>query len=128
MQVLSLALFNGSRIQCCHELWCRSQTGLDLVLLWLWYRPAARAPIRPLAWELPYAVGVVLKRPKKKKFLAGYIMMLSIYSHVSDYQCKSLLSSIPPLLFSPDPSAEFCLVYSPSKDLVKITSAFLPHS
>ena len=27
------------------------------LLLWLWHRPAATAPIRPLAWELPYAVG-----------------------------------------------------------------------
>ena len=27
------------------------------VLLWLWCRPAATAPIRPLAWEPPYAVG-----------------------------------------------------------------------
>ena len=30
--------------------------GLDPALLWLWCRPAARAPIRPLAWELPYAM------------------------------------------------------------------------
>ena len=27
---------------------------LDLVLLWLWYRPAAIALIKPLAWEPPY--------------------------------------------------------------------------
>ena len=38
-----------------------------LVLLWLWCRPAATAPIPPLAWKLPYAVDVVLKRQKKKK-------------------------------------------------------------
>ena len=24
---------------------------LDPMLLWLWYRPVARAPVRPLAWE-----------------------------------------------------------------------------
>ena len=36
----------------------------DLALLWLWHRSAATAPIRPLAWELPYAAGVALKRPK----------------------------------------------------------------
>ena len=41
--------------------------GLDPALLWLWCRPAATAPIRPLAWELPYAEGVALKRQKKKK-------------------------------------------------------------
>ena len=41
--------------------------GSDLVLLWLWQRPAAVAWIPPLAWELPYAVGVALKKKKKKK-------------------------------------------------------------
>ena len=29
--------------------------------------PAAAAPIQPLAWKLPYAKGMALKRPKKKK-------------------------------------------------------------
>ena len=41
--------------------------GSDLVLLWLWGRPAATAPIRPLAWEPPYAMGVALKRQTKDK-------------------------------------------------------------
>ena len=41
--------------------------GLDLVLLWLWHKPAAVAPIVPLAWEPPYATGTVLKKAKKKK-------------------------------------------------------------
>ena len=39
--------------------------GLDLVLLW--HRPVATAPIQPLAWEPPYAVGAALKRQKDKK-------------------------------------------------------------
>ena len=34
--------------------------GLDLALLCLWCRLATAAPIQPLAWELPYAVGVAL--------------------------------------------------------------------
>ena len=37
----------------------------DPVLLWLWYRPAAVAPIRPLAWELPNATSAALKSKKK---------------------------------------------------------------
>ena len=41
--------------------------GSDLALLWLWCRPAAIAPIEPLAWEPPYAAGVALKGQKKKK-------------------------------------------------------------
>ena len=39
--------------------------GSDLALLWLWCRPAAAAPILPLAWELPYATGVALKQKDK---------------------------------------------------------------
>ena len=35
--------------------------GLDPTLLWLWHRLAAVAPIRPLAWEPPYAAGAALK-------------------------------------------------------------------
>ena len=38
--------------------------GLDPALLWLWRRLAATAPIRPLAWEPPYAEGVALKSNK----------------------------------------------------------------
>ena len=40
--------------------------GSDLVLPWLWYRPATTAPIRPLAWEPPYAMGAALKIQKTK--------------------------------------------------------------
>jgi len=32
----------------------------------LWCRPAATAPIRPLAWELPHVKGAVLKSGEKK--------------------------------------------------------------
>jgi len=38
---------------------------LDLVLLWLWGRLEVAALIQLLAWELPYAVGMALKRQKK---------------------------------------------------------------
>ena len=40
---------------------------LNLALLWLWHRPAATAPIGPLAWEPPYAAGAGLEKTKKKK-------------------------------------------------------------
>ena len=40
----------------------------DLAWRWLWLWPAAIAPVRPLAWEPPYAMGIVLKKQKKKKF------------------------------------------------------------
>ena len=40
--------------------------GLDPALLGMQYRPAAAAPIRPLAWECPYAAVAALKRKKKR--------------------------------------------------------------
>ena len=39
--------------------------GSDLV--WLGRRPVATAPIRPLAWEPPYAAGAALEKEGKKK-------------------------------------------------------------
>ena len=39
--------------------------GSNLALLWLFLTAAAL--IQPSAWELPYAIDVALKRPKKKK-------------------------------------------------------------
>ena len=50
--------------------------GSDPELLWLWCRLVAAAPIRPLAWEAPYAARVaqeIEKRQKKKYFLAGLL-------------------------------------------------------
>ena len=41
--------------------------GLDPTLLWLWRRPAAVAPNRPLAWEPPCAKGAALKKTKDQK-------------------------------------------------------------
>jgi len=41
--------------------------GLDPALLWLWRRPVATAPIGPLAWEPPYAMGAALKQNKTKQ-------------------------------------------------------------
>ena len=41
--------------------------GSDPALLWLWCCRAAATPIGPLAWELPYVMGVALKRQTKKK-------------------------------------------------------------
>ena len=47
--------------------------GSDLVLvllwlwLWLWLWLATVAPIRPLAWELPYAAGTALEKAERQK-------------------------------------------------------------
>ena len=41
--------------------------GSDPALLWLWYRLVATAPIRPLAWEPPYAAGAAQEMAKRQK-------------------------------------------------------------
>ena len=61
-----LGLAQWLTIQHCRELWCRSQTGSDLALLWLWPRTAGAAPIQPLVWEIPYATGTALKKTEDK--------------------------------------------------------------
>ena len=42
--------------------------GLVPTLLWLWYRLSATAPIRPLAWETPYAKGAALEKTPPQNF------------------------------------------------------------
>ena len=64
MQVQSLTLLSGLRIQYCHKL---RRCSLDLALLWLWCRVSAAAPIQPLARELPYAAGAALKSKQTNK-------------------------------------------------------------
>ena len=49
----------------------------DLELLWLWPRPVATAPIRPLAWEYPYAAGAALE--SKKKHMVNIINTVVCY-------------------------------------------------
>ena len=41
--------------------------GSDLALLWLWCKQAAVAPVPPLAWEPPCAVGTALKSKQTNK-------------------------------------------------------------
>ena len=49
------------------------RSSLDPELLWLWCRPAAAAPIQPLAWELPYAMDEALKKQKEKRKKRNFI-------------------------------------------------------
>ena len=51
--------------------------GLDLVLLWLWPRLAAVAPIQPLDWELPCALDAALEETRNyptKKYPAQMVL------------------------------------------------------
>ena len=67
MWVQSLASLSRLRIRRWVSCGVGHRRGLAPALLWLWCRLAAIALIRPLAWELPYAAGVALKRQKKKE-------------------------------------------------------------
>ena len=68
---------------------------LDPMLLWLWHRLAAVAPIRPLAWELPRASSSALKRKiiiiiiflnyemiGEREMLTDVIMVLYFFKHI----------------------------------------------
>ena len=81
IQFQSLASLNGSRIRHCRELWCRSQTWLDLALLLLWCRLAAAIPIQPLAWELPYAMSTVIKSKKEKVLESMDLALTHTHTH-----------------------------------------------
>ena len=60
---------------------------LDPALLWLWGKLAAAAPIQPLAWELPYAAGVALKR--KKNILRPHYALVYELNPVNKGQGKT---------------------------------------
>ena len=96
--VWSLALLSGLRIQ--HAVICVGRRcGLDPALLWLWRRLAATAPIRPLAWEPPYAEGVAPKRQKtkkkKKSCLKNKCIILFMCKALKESQIGSSLSPSP---------------------------------
>ena len=61
MRVSSLALLMGYRFGVAPSCGVGRRLGSDPALPWLWCRPSAVAPIRPLAWELPCAAGAALK-------------------------------------------------------------------
>ena len=54
-----------------------NRCGLNPVLLWLWCRPAAVAPVPLLAQELQYATGAALKRKKKKEMNNAFDGLIS---------------------------------------------------
>ena len=49
----------------------------------LWHRLVATAPIRPLAWELPYAKGAALEKTKKKKKKFNVNLITAIVSSIT---------------------------------------------
>ena len=63
------------------------------LLLWLWRRPVALAPIGPLVWEPPYAVEAALEKAKRQKTKKDrQILMISLISGIS-YTAEMYLSA-----------------------------------
>ena len=58
-------VWTGNQKLQCPEFPCG--LGIKNPAWWLWRRPTATVPIRPLAWEPPYAVGAALEKTRKKK-------------------------------------------------------------
>ena len=58
-------LASGLRIQRCRELWCRLQMRLRSCVAVALAKAGGTAPIRPLAWEPPYAACVAPEKTKK---------------------------------------------------------------
>ena len=77
--------------------------GLDPALLWLWQRRTAKALIRPLVWELPYATGAALEKAKKQQQknlknysrlpLAIFVLLLQSMLLPHSYQPKHMALS-----------------------------------
>ena len=77
--------------------------GLDMALLWLWHRPAATAPIRPLAWEPPYAAGALLRNKQNK---VSEPVVVSIFTKFDNHQYSfTTFSSLPLAVISYFPSS-----------------------
>ena len=53
---------------------------LDPVFLWLWHMPVVIVPVRPLAWELPFAAGTSLKSKYIYKYKHIYILLKCSYN------------------------------------------------
>ena len=56
--------------------------GSDPKLLWLWCRPVAAAPIQPLPWEPPYALGIGQERKKEVKRVLSVFVIRQLTVHI----------------------------------------------
>ena len=69
------------------------------MLLWPWHRPVATAPIQPLAWETPYAVGaaqemVQRQQQQKKIFSHAYFLLNKFKHYFIKLKRNSILSTV----------------------------------
>ena len=91
--------------------------GSGPMLLWLWCRPAATTPIRPLGWGPPCATAAALEKTKKKKhekFFLLFYLSSRASCHYKTLTAQALKTSFP----NWNASSTFYLLC----DLWKITS------
>ena len=79
LQVWSLASHSGLRVWHCCELCVGHRCGLDPTWLWLWHRLVAKAPIRHLAWEPPYAMSAALGKTTTATKMLGELFYMLLY-------------------------------------------------
>ena len=102
--------------------------GSDPALPWRWRKPAAGAPIHPLAWKVPCATGVALKRQKQEERKTEKLDSLAAapYSSLSpgNHQSLSVSRDLPVLDISCKRNHTIggllCLTYFPLLHVFKI--------
>ena len=62
----------------------------NLALVWLWRRLVATAPIWALAWELPCAISVALKRPKQERDFS--VLFSALTQYMTHSECSINIS------------------------------------
>ena len=110
---------------------------MDLALLWLWCRPVATAPMRPLAWELPCVVVMIHNQWLCKPLISYFMICLpltllgfAVTSHkelavASNHLIFMIVIIIQPpsdgleSFFSLIASLLFCLIFLLLSDLAK---------
>ena len=71
--------------------------GLALGLLCLWWKTAAKALIQYLAWELPHAAGIALKKHKENKTKTNFkkLEIINEFSKITGYKINTQKSMYP---------------------------------
>ena len=76
IKVQSLALLSGSRICCCHEMWCRSQMQPGSRIAVTVMQAGGYSSIQPPAWKPSYIASTALKRQKTKNKIKNNLFFI----------------------------------------------------